>query len=59
MADLDELKLPCILHWSLNHFVVLTRVGKSKVTVLDPASGERRLSLADVSDHFAGVALEL
>lgn len=23
MDDLDKLKLPCILHWDLNHFVVL------------------------------------
>lgn len=59
MADLGELKLPCILHWDLNHFVVLTKVGKSRITILDPAFGERRLSLAEVSDHFTGVALEL
>jgi len=27
MQDLGQLKLPCILHWDLNHFVVLARVG--------------------------------
>ncbi|WP_334177731.1 peptidase domain-containing ABC transporter [Pseudoxanthomonas sp.] len=59
MEDLGELKLPCLLHWDLNHFVVLARVGKDKVTVLDPAIGERKLSLSEVSDHFTGVALEL
>lgn len=59
MEDLGKLKLPCVLHWDLNHFVVLAKVGKSKVTILDPAIGERRLSLAEVSDHFTGVALEL
>lgn len=59
MDDLAELKLPCILHWDLNHFVVLTKVGKSKLTILDPAFGKRRLSLAEVSNHFTGVALEL
>lgn len=26
--DLEELKTPCILHWDLNHFVVLAKVGK-------------------------------
>src|SRR5690606_36266438 len=45
--------------WDLNHFVVLAKVGKSKITILDPAVGERRLSPAEVSDHFTGVALEL
>ena len=59
MEDLGNLKLPCILHWDLNHFVVLSKVGKGKVTILDPAFGERKLSLAEVSDHFTGVALEL
>lgn len=59
MEDLGNLKLPCILHWDLNHFVVLSKVGASKVTILDPAIGERTLSRAGVSNHFTGVALEL
>lgn len=59
MEHLGELRLPCILHWNLNHFVVLTKVGRSKVTILDPAIGERVLSRAEVSEQFTGVALEL
>ncbi|MGB4487100.1 MAG: peptidase domain-containing ABC transporter [Pseudomonas veronii] len=59
IEDLDRLKLPCILHWDMNHFVVLSKVGKSKITILDPIFGERRLSFAEVSEHFTGVALEL
>lgn len=59
MEYLGQLKLPCILHWDLNHFVVLSKVGKSRVTVLDPAFGERKLSFGEVSSHFTGVALEL
>lgn len=59
MEDLGKLKLPCILHWDLNHFVVLAKVGRSKATILDPAIGERVLSLAEVSERFTGVALEL
>jgi len=59
MEHLAELKLPCILHWDLNHFVVLAKASKKKVTVFDPAFGKRKLSYAEVSDHFTGVALEL
>lgn len=59
MEDLGKLKLPCVLHWDLNHFVVLAKVGKDKVTIFDPAVGERKISLPEVSDHFTGVALEL
>jgi ATP-binding cassette subfamily B protein RaxB len=59
VADLSKLTLPCILHWDLNHFVVLAKAGRSKLTVMDPAVGERRLDRATISRHFTGVALEL
>ena len=59
LEELSQLKTPCILHWDLNHFVVLAKVSKKKVAILDPAFGKRELSYAEVSDHFTGVALEL
>ena len=60
LEELADLQTPCILHWDLNHFVVLKKVSRSKqVLILDPAIGERRLSLAEASRHFTGVALEL
>lgn len=59
LEELGELKTPCVLHWDLNHFVVLTRVGKRHIEILDPAQGERRLTFAEASPHFTGVALEL
>ncbi len=59
LHELAQLQLPCILHWDLNHFVVLKKVGNNTITVLDPAVGERKLPLAEVSRHFTGVALEL
>jgi ATP-binding cassette subfamily B protein RaxB len=59
LEHLPELKLPCILHWEFNHFVVLTRVRGGKVTLNDPATGQREMALAEFSKHFTGVALEL
>ncbi len=59
LQELPELRLPCILHWDLNHFVVLKQVTRRHVVIQDPAVGERRMSLVDVSRHFTGVALEL
>ncbi|WP_431260855.1 peptidase domain-containing ABC transporter [Roseateles chitinivorans] len=58
LSLLGKLSLPCILHWDMNHFVVLTKVRGQVVTVLDPAVGARRLTLAEVSAHFTGVAVE-
>jgi len=59
LEELPQLQTPCILHWDLNHFVVLTQADDQRITILDPASGERTLTLKEASPHFTGVALEL
>ncbi len=59
LDELGKLRLPCVLHWDLNHFVVLESVGANRAVILDPAQGRRTLPLAEVSRHFTGVALEL
>lgn len=59
--DIDELgalKMPCILHWEFNHFVVLVSIKRNRVVLHDPAQGHWTLSLAEVSGSFTGVALE-
>jgi ATP-binding cassette subfamily B protein RaxB len=57
--ELGMLATPCILHWDLNHFVVLKKVQAGAVVIHDPAVGLRRVVNADVRRHFTGVALEL
>ncbi len=57
MSDLARLPTPCVLHWDLNHFVVLTQAGPKHIEIHDPARGARRLSLAEASRSFTGVAL--
>ncbi|MCF6336768.1 MAG: peptidase domain-containing ABC transporter [Gammaproteobacteria bacterium] len=60
--DLDQLcnlKFPAILHWNLDHFVVLESVNKNNAVIHDPARGRRILSLEEISDKFTGIALEL
>lgn len=57
--QLEQLALPCVLHWDLNHFVVLTEVHGRSVTLHDPGRGVRRVKLEELSRHFTGVALEL
>jgi ATP-binding cassette, subfamily B, bacterial CvaB/MchF/RaxB len=59
MDHLPQLALPCVLHWDLNHFVVLTELRGDHAVIHDPARGARRLSLAELSKHFTGVVLEL
>ena len=59
MEHLRQLHRPAILHWDLNHFVVLTKAGAKHAWIHDPALGRRKLSLEEVSRHFTGIALEL
>lgn len=59
LEELDQLRLPAILHWDMNHFVVLASVKRGQAVIHDPARGRRELSLAEVSKSFTGVALEL
>lgn len=57
--ELGALRLPAILHWEMHHFVVLERVGRSGVDILDPARGARRVNPRELDAAFTGVALEL
>lgn len=57
--ELRLLRLPCILHWDFRHFVVLERVRRDHVLLVDPALGARRMPLKELSLHFSGMALEL
>tara|TARA_Y100000034_G_scaffold68416_1_gene82573 strand:- start:5969 stop:7981 length:2013 start_codon:yes stop_codon:yes gene_type:complete len=59
LEDLDALQTPCILHWDLNHFVVLKKANEKRIVIHDPAKGEKTLTLEEASKHFTGVALEL
>lgn len=61
--EAHKLLPPCILHWDMNHFVVLTKVsgkGKNaKYLINDPAVGKRSLNNEEFSKHFTGICLEL
>ena len=59
LDELPQLKVPCILHWDLNHFVVLKQASAKGLVIHDPARGVQQLSLAEASKHFTGIALEL
>lgn len=59
LDELDCLQVPAILHWDLNHFVVLTRVQGGDIWIHDPAVGQRKLKARECSRRFTGVAVEL
>ncbi|MGC2695239.1 MAG: peptidase domain-containing ABC transporter [Candidatus Angelobacter sp.] len=59
LEELACLKAPCILHWKMDHFVVLKKVTRKYIFLHDPSMGPRRVSHAEASRYFTGVALEL
>ena len=59
LEDLGDLAMPAILHWNMNHFVVLERVKGGKALIHNPDGRSRWYGEAELSRHFTGVALEL
>lgn len=63
VEDLAELVLPAVLHWNMNHFVVLSGIKRGikgiRYEIVDPSKGRRSFSHSEISSHFTGVALEI
>ncbi|MFV0409394.1 MAG: peptidase domain-containing ABC transporter [Paracoccus sp. (in: a-proteobacteria)] len=59
IGALKDVRLPAILHWDLNHFVVLKSINKRRAVVHDPARGVRKMPLHEFANHFTGIVLEV
>ena len=58
ISGTKQLRLPVILHWNMDHFLVLCGFKKKGVVLADPAYGMRTVSWEEFSDSFTGIALE-
>src|ERR1044072_6434967 len=52
LGHLKRLNMPAIVHWDMNHCVVLKSVTSRGLLVHDPASGERFYPIAEASKHL-------
>ncbi len=59
VSDLDYLPPATILHWEFNHFVVLEKMSRKGVEIVDPAHGRRIIPMEQFRRSFTGVALIL
>lgn len=52
VKQLNEIALPCILHWNQNHFVVLFSVKRNAFRIADPARGIITYSRHEFEKHW-------
>ena len=50
---------PCIIHWNMNHFVVLNGFRGKHVYINDPARGTVKISWEEFDNSFTGVVITL
>lgn len=58
LEDLSNLTMPVILHWDLDHYVVLKKLGARSAIIHDPAVGVRKYQSEELACHFTGIVLE-
>ena len=56
-TDFKYIRLPAIIHWNFNHFMVVERWTQKRIDVVDPAGGRRRLTVDEFDKGFTGVVL--
>lgn len=59
LEAVKDLHTPAILHWDMNHFVVLEQVRRGKALIHNPDGRSKWYASDELSQHFTGVALEL
>ena len=52
-------QFPCIIHWNMEHFVVLNGFTKDKAVLNDPARGLVSVSMEEFDRSFTGICLIL
>ena len=50
-------RFPCIIHWNMNHFVVLKGFRGKYVYLNDPARGAIRVTWEEFDESFTGIAI--
>lgn len=58
-SHLAQLRLPCVLHWDIVHFVVLEACSTATFDIVDPAIGRLSIGRDEFSRRFTGIVVEV
>lgn len=58
-AKYENIKTPCIALWKSRHFIVIEKVTKKYIYVVDPELGKIRYSYGDFSDGFSEYLIQI
>jgi NHLM bacteriocin system ABC transporter peptidase/ATP-binding protein len=57
LSEVHKNRIPAIIHWNFNHFLVLEGNKGDKVFLNDPAVGHRTVDMEEFGNAFTGIAL--
>lgn len=55
--ELRDVKMPCVIHWNFNHFVVLCGMTRGYAVINDPARGCVKVPLQEFDKSFTGIVI--
>lgn len=59
IKSISQVKLPCIIYWNNNHYVVLEKIKKDKYEIIDPAEGRMRLTEKEFIESFSNIIVQV
>jgi ABC-type bacteriocin/lantibiotic exporter with double-glycine peptidase domain len=57
VCDVEQTRVPALVHWNRDHFVILERFTRSGADIIDPAEGRRSISRREFQESFSGLAI--
>ena len=57
--SLEQFHLPAIIFWNKEHFVVLEKIHKGILTIVDPAFGKCKMKIDEFKEHYSNIIMSI
>lgn len=58
ISAFEKVKLPAIITWEENHYVILEKITKNSIIIVNPNSGREKLDYSQLKKRFSGYVIE-